>query len=315
VNASAGSTGMSIIPPGELTALNQRSDAAGWRQTLSHFALIVAAAPIWLNGSLPLPLRLLALVLLGSGLAFCFCAMHECGHRTAFAGRRLNDTVAWWAGVLSFYNADFYRRYHQWHHRFTHQPGLDPELEDPVPVSLAGYLREIGGVHWWHGKVRGHIRALRGNFQGCPYIPAEAAAQVSGSVRRQFAVYGLLLLASIPAANGFLLWAWLLPLAIGQPLLRLVLLAEHSGCSFGSDGTSNTRSTLTTTPLRWLMWNMPFHAEHHLYASIPFHALPAAHRWVAPHLAHLEHGYRRGHRRLLANLPALAPPASPPAQA
>jgi len=42
-------------------------------------------------------------------------------------------------GVLSFYNADFYRRYHQWHHRYTHQPGLDPELEGGTPSSRLAY--------------------------------------------------------------------------------------------------------------------------------------------------------------------------------
>ncbi|WP_010317414.1 fatty acid desaturase [Synechococcus sp. CB0205] len=295
-----------LIPPDQLAELNRRSNSAGWRRTISHAALIALSASVWLHTDLPLPLRLMALVLLGTGLAFCFCAMHECGHRTAFADRRLNDTVAWWAGVLSFYNADFYRRYHQWHHRYTHQPGLDPELEDPAPSTVPAYLLELSGVTWWIGKLRGHIRALLGNFSGCPYIPEEAAAQVTRSVRLQFGLYGLLLLASIPAGNGLLFWAWLLPLAVGQPLLRFVLLAEHGGCSFGDDGTRNTRTTLTLQPLRWLMWNMPFHAEHHLYASIPFHALPEAHRYVAPALQHLDQGYINVHRGLLRNLAALA---------
>ena len=295
-----------LIPPEQLAALNQRSDTAGWRQTIGHAALIILSATLWLHADAPWPLRLVGLVVLGAGLAFGFCAMHECGHRTAFANRNLNDSVAWWAGVLSFYNADFYRRYHQWHHRYTHQPGLDPELEDPIPTTLRAYLLELSGLSWWIGKVRGHLRALRGDFRNCPYIPEEAAAQVTRSVRLQCALYGALLLASIPAGNGLLLWAWLLPLAVGQPLLRWVLMAEHTGCSFSTDGTTNTRTTLTLVPLRWLMWNMPFHAEHHLYASIPFHALPKAHRYVAPELQHLDHGYLRVHRGLQQQLPALA---------
>ncbi len=95
---------------------------------------------------------------------------------------------------------------------------------------------------------------------------------------------------------------------MGQPFLRLLLLAEHSGCSFGSDGTTNTRTTLTIAPVRWLMWNMPFHAEHHLYPSLPFYALPAAHRWTAPHLSHLDPGYLAVHRQLVSQLPGLALP-------
>jgi fatty acid desaturase len=288
-----------LLSSHRLAQLNQRSDANGWRQVLGHGALIAVSAAVWLQPSIPWALRLPALVLLGVALAFGFCAMHECGHRTAFASRSLNDAVAWWAGVLSFYNADFYRRYHQWHHRHTHQPGLDPELEDRPPSTLASYLLELSGLPWWLGKLRGHWRGLRGDFSGCPYIPASAAAQVSGSIRRQFAVYAALLALSLPAANGLLLWAWLLPLAVGQPLLRFVLLAEHGGCSTGTDGLQNTRTTCTLAPLRWLMWNMPFHAEHHLFPSIPFHALKQAHQDLAPSLGHIAPGYLALHRSFL----------------
>jgi fatty acid desaturase len=116
-------------------------------------------------------------------------------------------------------------------------------------------------------------------------------------------------LASLVSGTGFLFWFWLLPLAVGQPVLRVLMLAEHSGCSFSSDGTENTRTTLTNPAVCWLMWNMPFHAEHHLYPSLPFHALPAAHGPIAPHLRHCDRGYLALHRRLLRNLPALALPA------
>jgi len=305
-------TPANLLPAERLAALNARQDTAGWRQVLGHAGLILGSALVWCQPGLPLPLRLTALGLLGVGLAFGFCAMHECGHRTAFASRELNDAVAWWAGVLSFYNADFYRRYHQWHHRYTHQPGLDPELEDPAPSTPLAYGLELSGLPWWLGKLRSHWRGLRGDFSGCPYITEEAAPQVQQSLRRQLAVYAVLLLASLPGANGALLWCWLLPLALGQPLLRFVLLAEHGGCATTANGLENTRTTLTLAPLRWLMWNMPFHTEHHLYPSLPFHALAAAHRELAPRLGHLAPGYLAVHRGFLANLQALALPVAEP---
>jgi fatty acid desaturase len=307
-----------LIDAAHLARLNGRRDGPAWRQLALHLMLLLAGVILWgaprLGGGLgpvvPWPLQIVGLLGLGWGLAFAFCAMHECGHRTAFASRTVNDRVAWWAGLLSFYNADFYRRYHQWHHRWTHQPGLDPELEDPPPTHLGSYLLEISGLPWWIGKLRSHRRGLFGDFSGCPYIPAEAAPAVTGSLRRQFALYGLMLLASLPGGNGAILWLWLLPLAVGQPLLRFVLMAEHQGCSFHPDGLVNTRTTLTLAPLRLLMWNMPFHAEHHLYPSLPFHALAAAHGRLAPRLGHCAPGYLAVHRQLLADLPSLGLPAS-----
>jgi fatty acid desaturase len=306
-------TESTLLPAPALRELNARSDQAGWIQTLGHAALILASGWVWGNGALPWMVRLPALLLLGWGLAFAFCAMHECGHRTAFASRAVNDAVAWWAGVLSFYNADFYRRYHQWHHRYTNQPGLDPELEDSPPTSRAGYLLQLSGLPWWIAKLRGHWRGLLGDFSPNPYIPADAAPAVRASLLKQAAVYGVVLALSLPGGNGFLLWYWLLPLAVGQPLLRFVLLAEHGGCSSSGDGLANTRTTRTLAPLRWLMWNMPYHVEHHLFASVPFHALEAAHGLIAPRLLHNAPGYLAVHRLFLADPSVLnLPPSSGP---
>ena len=70
---------------------------------------------------------------------------------------------------------------------------------------------------------------------------------------------------------------WILPQLMAQPLLRLYLLAEHTGCTTDRNGLTNTRTVLTSPVLRVLMWNMPYHAEHHLYPFIPFHRLADAH--------------------------------------
>jgi hypothetical protein len=300
-----------------LRRLNQRRDGPGWIQLSNHLLVVVIGATLWacplltaagLPPGLAWTLKLLGLVLLGWGLAFCFCAMHECGHRTAFSDRRINDRVAWWAGVMSFYNADFYRRYHQWHHRYTHLPGLDPELEDAPPGTRRAYFLELSGIPWWLGKVRSHCRGLRGDFSDSPYIPAEAARAVQTSLQRQFAVYGLLLLLGGVLSHDLLLRFWLLPLALGQPLLRFVLMAEHGGCPCVAEAERNTRTTLTLFPLRRLMWNMPYHAEHHLLPSVPFHALAEAHRHLAGRLVHLQRGYGALHASFMRQPDQLATP-------
>lgn len=292
-----------------LAELNTLSDRPAWVRLLSHLFAIAAGGLLWRLTELPLLLRLGGLLLSGVALASCFAGLHECCHRTAFRSKRLNDAVAWLMGLLSFYNATFYRRYHQWHHRYTHLPGLDPELEDPVPTSRLSYALEISGFNWWLGKVRSYGRLLWGDLSGLSYLNPEVIPQVRRSVRLQFTIYAAVLAFSLVQLNGFLLWSWLLPLALGQPFLRLLLLAEHTGCAYSSDGLANTRTTLTLAPVRWLMWNMPFHAEHHLYPSLPFHALPKAHRWIGPRLQHLDHGYLSVHAALLPRLAELGQPA------
>jgi len=85
----------------------------------------------------------------------------------------------------------------------------------------------------------------------------------------QSAIY-LAALASIGFGQTAALYYFFLPAILAQPLLRAILIAEHTGCSTDENGLTNTRTTLTGYSVRLLMWNMPFHTEHHLYPSIPF---------------------------------------------
>ena len=50
------------------------------------------------------------------------------------------------------------------------------------------------------------------------------------------------------------------------------------------------------------MWNMPFHAEHHLYPTIPFHFLPALHREVRAGVRHVAPGYVAANREIIQSL-------------
>ena len=276
-----------ILAAEELGRLNARSDLKGFLRLGGHLAVMGISGYLWSIYPLAIPF----LVVYGFSLAAMFAVVHECGHRTAFANNQVNDLVAWWAGVLSFYNSTFHRRYHKWHHRYTRIPGKDPELTDRTPDSLWAYGLELSAVPWWWGKLRGHSRIALGIVDECEYIPETARAEVIRSTRLQLLVYAVAIAISVAFTQPWFIIYWLLPLVVGQPILRFILLAEHTGCSLDNNSLTNTRTTLTRSPLRFLMWNMPFHAEHHLYASIPFHALPAAHDRLKSHFTRVDPGY------------------------
>ena len=88
-----------------------------------------------------------------------------------------------------------------------------------------------------------------------------------------------------------------MPSLIGQPFVRLYLMAEHGRCAHVADMFANTRTTYTTALIRWLAWNMPYHAEHHAMPNVPFHKLPDLHDLTQAHLKETEAGYTRFHRR------------------
>ncbi len=283
----------------DLKILNERSNLRGGLQLTGHLGVMITSGYLWATNPhwfIAFP----AVVLYGFSLATMFATLHECSHRTAFENNRLNDGVAWLAGILSFYNSTFYRRYHKWHHRYTQIPDKDPELEDPKPQNLQQYLLEISAIPWWLGKIRGHFGIALGKLDNHPYISETARPEVIRSTRLQLLVYFVAIAVSIIFKQPWFVMYWLLPLAIGQPLLRMILLAEHTGCTYDENPVTNTRTTLTLLPIRFLMWNMPYHTEHHLYASIPFHALAAAHAQLSPHLKQLESGYLKVNRNLIS---------------
>ena len=51
-----------------------------------------------------------------------------------------------------------------------------------------------------------------------------------------------------------------------------------------------------------IAWQMPYHAEHHLFPNVPFHALPAVHALVADRVVVEPRGYLAGQRRIIRRL-------------
>jgi fatty acid desaturase len=145
---------------------------------------------------------------------------------------------------------------------------------------------------WWTGKVQTHLAIARGRVGGYGFLNEKTRPEVVRSVRLQLLVYGVGIAVSIAVGRPWFVTFWLLPVVAAQPLLRAILLAEHTACSSDDNAMSNTRTTRTILPVRFLMWNMPFHAEHHRYPALPFFALGPAHEVVGPHLVHVA---RRGY--------------------
>ena len=117
--------------------------------------------------------------------------------------------------------------------------------------------------------------------------------------RRFVAAYLVVAFLCAIGAGQVILWAWLVPVIVGQPFLRGYLLAEHTLCPHVVNMLENSRTTFTNTLVRFVAWNMPYHAEHHAYPAVPFHKLPAFHKVTHKHLGTTIKGYARFHGQLL----------------
>jgi len=284
--------------------LSRRSDTYGLLQLGAHGSLLfVTGLLVWASRSHPwLPA---ALVLHGIVLCFLFCALHESIHGTAFASGWLNRLVAWVCGALLMLPPEYFRFFHFAHHRYTQDPLRDPELALAPPATVAGYWWRVSGLSYWRDRFSVTLRhALTGRATE-PFVPAAASARVVREARILWGCYVGVIALSLYFARPDALIYWLLPAILGQPFLRLFLLSEHTGCAFSDDMLANTRTTYTNSAVMLLSWRMPYHAEHHCFPCVPFHALAALNARLEPRNRVTAPGYLALHRQLLRQLRAL----------
>lgn len=98
------------------------------------------------------------------------------------------------------------------------------------------------------------------------------------------------------------LWFWIIPLFMGEPVMRFIRLTEHVGRPNVDDMKENTRTSMVSWPSQFLSWNMNYHAEHHYAASVPFHALPKLHEKLQGYVYVEERGYLGAHIDIIMQL-------------
>jgi fatty acid desaturase len=300
----------------DLKALALRSDAPAARQVLGHFgAIALTGAALWfaLGSVWALPLT----VLHGYLIAFLFTAEHEAAHQTAFRTRRWNYLLGHAAALAIVLPYEYYRAFHWDHHRYTQDPDLDPELHTPLPTSRLGLAWYLTGLPSWRDRLRLlFVHGVLGRVTA-RWVAADKRALVVREARAYLAVYAAVVALSVAFGSLAALWLWVVPVMIGQPFLRTYLLAEHTGCKHGPNMLENTRTTYTNAFVRYFAWNMPYHAEHHVYPAVPFHALPRLNLRLGEHITNTGRGYRGSTASVLRHLgrPGEAMgPTSPPSR-
>ncbi len=267
------------LSPGRKQALHARSDARGLAHLAGHLgALLIMALYIGLKA----PLWPLMLLPYGIALVFLFTLSHECTHATPFAKARLSDIVGHAVSLPLLLPFTWFRYFHLAHHKHTNDPDRDPEIAGhPRPTTWRSYLIYLSGWGYWSGNAATLWSNARGRITA-PYLPPRKHRTMQREARILLSLYAVILgsLFISPLA----LWLWIVPALIAQPFLRLYLLAEHGHCPPVADMLENTRTTLTNRLVRFLAWNMPYHAEHHAMPMVPFHALPTLHADIAAHL-------------------------------
>ena len=276
---------LSSLDADEKLKLQRLSTGKGVAHLLGHLAVIgVLGAYIVLS----LPFWQIVLLPYGTAVIFLFTLEHECTHATPFASKQLNEWVGRICGFILILPFEWFRYFHLAHHKFTNDPESDPELAGPRPDNWPAMIVYVSGLPYW----RSMIRQTLINAFSTPtdhFLPAKSLPRIRRGARLMVLAYGL---AGVSLFfSDVLVWLWLVPILIGQPFLRLYLLAEHGRCPPVANMFENTRTTFTNRLLRFLAWNMPYHAEHHAFPSVPFWQLPEFHRLALNELKVTSNGY------------------------
>ncbi|WP_431300125.1 fatty acid desaturase [Tabrizicola sp. BL-A-41-H6] len=266
----------------DLTAV---SDGPGVRHLAGHLGaialvggLIAAGVPGWWA---LLPVQ-------GVLVVFLFTLEHEATHKTPFRTPWLNEWAGRLAGFLLLLPFEWFRYFHLAHHRWTNIEGRDPELAGGKPEGWRAWVWHVSGLPYWGSEARLLAALVRGRAEG-DYLPQGAKGRIVAEARWMAAGYGAVLASFFWTPVP--LWVWIVPVVLGQPVLRLYLLAEHGDCPKVANMFQNTRTVFTTALVRFLAWNMPYHVEHHVYPAVPFHRLPALHHLMRQELRVTAEGY------------------------
>ncbi len=250
-----------------------------------HFGLILGVGALV---GLQVPGWWLLIPVQGVLIVFLFTLEHEATHRTPFANARLNDEVGRVAGFLLLLPFEWFRYFHLAHHRWTNIEGKDPELAGGKPETKLGWAWHVSGLPYWWSEIRLMAALVWGRTEG-DYLPEGAKKRVVFEARGM--AVGYLMVAINPVLWPLFWWVWILPVLLGQPFLRLYLLAEHEDCPRVANMFENTRTTFTNRIVRFLAWNMPYHVEHHVWPAVPFHRLPEVHEMMRGDLKVTADGY------------------------
>jgi len=286
----------------ELRELMERSNGpalkwlAGWvAVVLTTGSLVVFAWNSWLIWP--------TMFLHGIVIVHHFSLQHECVHYSVFRTRWLNKLVGTICGYIIVLPNRFFRYEHCDHHTYTQLHGKDPELI-PMPKNITEYLLFLSSIPFWYARVNELLRHTLGhlNDQAQRFIPPVDQSSIIHEPRFMLMSYLVVVLLMYTTGWWAPLWLWIIPLILGEPVMRFIRMTEHVGRPTVAQRQENTRTNLVSWPWRFLCWNMNFHAEHHYASSVPFHALPDLHEKIKKHIYIEPAGYLGAHRDILARL-------------
>jgi fatty acid desaturase len=274
------------VPPitrAELKELMRRKDEPAIRDTLIWFAALIVSGALgyyFSGGWAAAPFFLVYGVLYGSASD---SRWHECGHGTAFKTSWMNEAVYQIASFMIIREPAIWRWSHTRHHTDTIIVGRDPEIITPRPPEVASLLLNVFALKnsaIFFQKLFLHA-AGRMTEEEATFVPESERWKVYRTARVYLAIYAAVVLACVYFRSILPAMYIGLPTLYGGWLSLYFGVTQHLGLAEDVlDHRLNSRTIYMNPIFRFLYWNMNYHVEHHIFPTVPYHALPKLHEAI-----------------------------------
>jgi len=276
--------GLALVPAARMKTLTARSDLRGLLHFGSQLGALAAMGAVLAYGwgtwwCVP------PFMAYGLQINCLYAGQHEMSHRTAFRSRWLNDWAGQAIGFIEIYPSRWDRYFHFAHHRHTQDWEKDPELLIRKPYSRATWLLNMTGLLYWYGRCLSVLTLASGRAPAYAYwLTPSQRREVILEAQLHLAGYAAILAISLAFRSLIAVEFWLAPMVLMKWAHQLQNVGEHTGLTHENDTLRNTRTLMGPGVVRWLIWNMTYHAAHHTYPGVPFHALPALQNEISAEL-------------------------------
>jgi fatty acid desaturase len=274
------------IPRKDLKELMARGDAKGLVD-FGMWGLCLLVAGFGAYRSLGTPWAVPAFLLYGTIYSSCDARWHECAHGTPFRTRWLNETFYLIVSIMNMKEGTFTRWSHTRHHTETIMVGLDPEIQVMRPADLRRVLLDF----LWIPDAIQMLRVMVVHALGIPskeardFVPQSEWRKMFWWSRFYLFTYVLMIVWSVSVRSWLPLLFFPVARLYGGWLHQIFALTQHAGLAENvRDHRLNTRTVQLNPVLRFLYCSMNYHIEHHMFPTVPFHALPKLHERIQPDL-------------------------------
>ena len=238
---------------------------------LFHYAIWLTASYCSIQ-SHQLTMDVVLYLIAGLSLSTLSVLGHESSHNLFTHNPRIDRWLGFLCGLPVLFSVAGYRVVHPLHHKFLHSERDPDDIENvstnPALLRVVYLLTFVAGVYLYLVMVP--LNALRKGSRN------ERLAVILECLAMGF-VCGAFW-ATLP--HRIMLKGWLYPLLVAGQFANLRGIAEH-GMTTGGNELIDARTVTTHPGFAFMMCNINYHLEHHLYPGVPWYNLPKVHAILA----------------------------------